>query len=206
MTLAAKLLALHDALDAARIPHAFGGAIALAYCTLDPRGTSDIDVNVFVPSATNAGALSALPEGVERPGDASETIARDGQMRLWWDETPIDLFFDYAPVHLEAARHRRIVPFAGVEIPVLGPVELVVFKAMFDRTKDWADIEAVVASGTVDLALVRTLLVAMVGDADQRLARLTEAERRGRAAGADRGEAGADGRGRRDAHRPRPAG
>lgn len=125
------------------------------------------------------GALEALPPAVERPSDAPERIARDGQMRLWWDATPVDVFFDYAPIHVEAARHRRFVPFAGVEIPVLGPVELVVFKAMFDRTKDWADIEAVVAAGTVDLAVVRRLLVAMVGAGDSRLGRLAEAERRG---------------------------
>lgn len=46
--LAQRLLAVHDALDAAELPHAFGGAIALAYCTEEPRGTRDLDVNVFV--------------------------------------------------------------------------------------------------------------------------------------------------------------
>jgi hypothetical protein len=46
--LAQRLLAVHAALDDAGLPHAFGGAIALAYCTLEPRGTRDIDVNVFI--------------------------------------------------------------------------------------------------------------------------------------------------------------
>ncbi|MEV4418826.1 hypothetical protein AB0L40_02485 [Patulibacter sp. NPDC049589] len=178
MTLAERLLAIHAALDRAGVPHAFGGAIALAYWTLDPRGTSDIDVNVFVPAAANAPALAALPDGVLRPPTASATIAADGQTRLWWEDTPVDVFFDYAPVHAEARRHRRIVPFAGTEIPVLGPEELVVFKAMFDRTKDWADIEAVIGAGTVDLGIVRGLLRGMLGDDDQRFERLTEAERR----------------------------
>jgi hypothetical protein len=182
VTLAERLLAVHAALDRAGLPHAFGGAIALAYCTLDPRGTSDIDVNVFVPAEDAAGALEALPDGVVVPKDASRTIAADGQMRLWWDETPLDLFFDYAPVHAEAGRHRRIVPFAGTEIPVLAPEELVVFKAMFDRTKDWADVEAVVTAGTVDLSIVRGQLLELVGRDDDRLARLDGAERRGRAA------------------------
>lgn len=178
MTLAERLLAIHASLDRAGVPHAFGGAIALAYWTLDPRGTSDIDVNVFVPAAANAPALAALPDGVRRPPTASATIAADGQTRLWWDDTPVDVFFDYAPVHAEAGRHRRIVPFAGTEIPVLGPEELVVFKAMFDRTKDWADVEAVIGAGTVDLAIVRRLLRGMLGDDDQRFDRLTDAERR----------------------------
>jgi len=34
-----QLLAVHDGLDAAGIPHAIGGAIALGYCVLEPRGT-----------------------------------------------------------------------------------------------------------------------------------------------------------------------
>lgn len=180
--LAEKLLALHGALERAAIPHAFGGAIALAYCTLDPRGTSDIDVNVFLPAAENAIALDALPDAVRVDAGTGRVLARDGQARVWWEETPVDLFFDYAPIHLEAARHRRHVPFAGAEIPVLGPVEIVVFKAMFDRTKDWADIEAVIAAGTVDLAIVRRLLVPMVGEDDARLTRLADSEVRARRA------------------------
>lgn len=177
MSLPARLLAVHDALETARIPHAFGGAIALAYCTMDPRGTSDIDVNIFVPAAESTTALRALPPEVVVPETAAATIADDGQMRLWWADTPVDVFFDYAAIHVEAGRHRRMVPFAGAEIPVLGPEELVVFKTMFDRTKDWADVEAVIAAGTVDLATVRRLLTDMVGPHDHRLARLAEAER-----------------------------
>lgn len=180
MTLAERLLAIHRALQAAEIPHAFGGAIALAYWTLDPRGTSDIDVNVFVPAADCRPALEVLPEGVRRPAGVADVIAADGQTRLWWDRTPVDLFFDYAPIHAEAGRQRRMVRFSGAEIPVLGPEELVAFKAMFDRTKDWADIEAVIAAGTVDLAVVRRHLHEMVGTGDQRLRRLVEAQRRAR--------------------------
>ena len=64
MNLPAKVVALHEALDGARVPHAFGGALALAYWTLDPRGTSDIDHNVFVPAAQCETALKALPAAV----------------------------------------------------------------------------------------------------------------------------------------------
>lgn len=118
MTLAERLVSLHRSLEKQAIPHAFGGAIALAYCTLDPRGTSDIDLNVFVPAADCAGALAALPKGIDVPQRTAETIAHDGQIRLWWDETPVDLFFDYVSVHADARRHSRSVPFAGTRIPV----------------------------------------------------------------------------------------
>ena len=178
MTLAERIVALHRALGDGGIPHAFGGAIALAYWTLDPRGTSDIDLNLFVPAAEAESALAALPEGVEVPAGTAQAIARDGQVRVFWDETPLDLFFDYAPIHTDAARHRAVVPFSGVELPILGPVELAVFKAMFDRTRDWADLEAMAAAGTLDVEAVRSALAPMVAADDPRFARLEEAVRR----------------------------
>jgi hypothetical protein len=182
VTLAERVVALHRALARKRIPHALGGAIALAYWTRDPRGTSDIDVNIFVPAAACGPALRALPPGVDVPQEAEETIAREGQIRLWWDETPIDLFFDYVPVHADAARHRKTVPFAGTRIPVLGPIELAVFKVMFDRTRDWADIEAMITASTLDLDAVRETLRTMLQADDERFARLDEAIRRADAA------------------------
>lgn len=178
MTLAEKLLAIHAGLEEGGFAHAFGGAIALAYWTLDPRGTSDIDVNIFVPADRAAEALAALPEGIARGEEELETIRRDGQARLWWGETPIDLFFSYERLHEEAARHRRLVPFAGERIPILGPVELAVFKAVFGRTRDWADIEAMLAAETLDLDAVRGHIVELLGESDERLARLEEARLR----------------------------
>jgi hypothetical protein len=176
VTLPEKLVALHRSLGRARLPYAFGGAIALAYWTRDPRGTNDIDVNIFVPASEPGRALAALPDGVVRPPGVAEAIERDGQVRLWWDGTPVDLFFDYDPVHSEAARNRRTVPFEGVRIPVLGPVELAVFKVMFDRTRDWADIEAMAERGTLDFDAVRSSLGRMLDGDDPRFARLAEIE------------------------------
>jgi hypothetical protein len=179
MTLPERLLAIHRALARRRVPHAFGGAIALAYCTLDPRATNDIDVNLFVPAERSDRALRALPEAIAQPEGTSEVIEREGLVRLWWEDTPIDLFFDYAPIHAEAAKHRRVVPFAGTRIPVLGPVELAVFKVMFDRTRDWADIEAMAAARTLDVAAVTSSLKTMIRPADPRFDRLAESVRRG---------------------------
>ena len=172
MTLPERIVEIHRALSRRGVPHAFGGAIALAYATLDPRGTSDVDVNIFTPASDPERALRALPSGIAQPAGTAETITRDGQIRLWWDETPIDLFFDYVPLHAEAARNRRTVPFESEQIPILGPVELAVFKVMFDRTRDWADLEAMLEAGTLDLAAVTASVSALVGDDDERLARL----------------------------------
>jgi hypothetical protein len=182
VSLPERLLAIHEALSRAGLPHAFGGAIALAYWTLDPRGTSDIDINIFVPASESAAALEALPEAIDQTPGAAGTIERDGQIRLWWDETPIDLFFDYEPVHEQAARNVETVLFEGEEIPILGPVELAVFKAVFDRTRDWADIEALLEAKTVDLAAVKKTLSTLIDSDDHRFERLEEAKSRADAA------------------------
>lgn len=184
MTLPERVVVLHRALSRRRIPHAFGGAIALAYWTHDPRATSDIDVNIFVPAVACQRALRALPDEIAQPEGTVDAIERDGQVRLWWDETPVDLFFDSVPVHADAARHRRTMPFGRARIPVLGAEELAVFKAMFDRTRDWADLEAMIAAERVDLDAVRTTLRTMFAADDERFARLDDAQRRARAASA----------------------
>jgi hypothetical protein len=38
-----KMMAVHQSLAAARIGYAFGGALALAWCTQQARGTIDVD-------------------------------------------------------------------------------------------------------------------------------------------------------------------
>lgn len=177
-TLADRLVALHRALARRRIPHAFGGAIALAYWTLDPRATSDIDLNIFLPATDCARGLRALPDAVRQPAGTVDAIERDGQIRLWWDDTPVDLFFDNIPLHETAARNCQTVSFAGTRIPVIGPVELAVFKAVFDRTRDWADIEAMLSAGTLDVETFRSTLQTMLAPDDPRFARIDDARRR----------------------------
>jgi hypothetical protein len=178
VSLSDRILAIHASLEEAGLPHAFGGAIALAYWTLEPRGTRDIDVNVFVPSTAAKRVLAALPAGVDPTAGAVAEAERDGQTRLFWEDTPIDVFLNYEEVHEAAARNRQMVEFAGEEIPVLGPVELAVFKAAFDRTRDWADIEAMLAAETLDVDAVRDHLDRLLGADDPRFERLAEAVRR----------------------------
>lgn len=85
---------------------------------------------------------------------------------------PVDLFLDDAPLHAQAARGSRTVPFAGGQLRVLGPVELVLCKALSDRPKDWDDIAAVVQAGGLDTDAVRHGLVELLGADDPRVARL----------------------------------
>lgn len=42
-------------------------------------------------------------------------------------------------------------PFAGQRIPFLSCYDLVVFKAFFNRTSDWADLEEMRRAGTLNI-------------------------------------------------------
>lgn len=171
--LATCLLAVHDGLAAAELPHAFGGAIALGYCIAEPRGTHDLDVNVFVAADRADEVVQALPpEITARPSD-TDVLRRDGQVRLRWDETPVDLFLDVNDFHLGVAERVRIVPFEGVEIPVLDCVSLAVFKAFFSRGKDWVDIANMVALG-LDVPAVLQWLEELLGPDDEVTKRMAE--------------------------------
>lgn len=167
-----RLLAVHDALRRRRIPHAFGGAIALAYCTEEPRGTRDLDVNVFVPPADGASVLAALPADVVATDHDQRRIEQDGQARLWWGDTPIDLFFDVHDFHRQVGASIRMVSFLERRVPVLACTDLAVFKAMFNRTKDWADIEEMVAAGTLDSIRALLWLTRLLGPSDAATLRL----------------------------------
>jgi hypothetical protein len=171
-----KVVAIHESLAEARVPHAIGGALALAYYA-EPRATIDVDVNVFVPTERWPDVRDALsPLGIDVDLDVAE-LERDGQARLWWDRNPVDLFFSYDPFHEEMKRRARRVPFAGATIPILAPEHLAVCKAMFDRTKDWLDIEQIlVATSPLDVEEIRSWLQRLVGDDNQRLEKLREIE------------------------------
>jgi hypothetical protein len=178
VTLPEKILALHQALDGKGVSHAFGGALALAWCTQRARGTIDIDVNLFVPPDRAREVLLILPPGVAWTDDDVERIEGEGQARLWWDTTPIDAFFSTTAFHAGAASRIRREPFLGVQVPFLACRDLAVFKAFFDRTQDWADLEAMAAAGSLDIESVLGALTEYLGGVDPRVARLRALARR----------------------------
>ena len=66
----------------------------------------------------------------------------------------------------------RIERFAGEDVPFLACRDLSVFKAFFDRTKDWADLEEMQLAGTLDLPVVIGELALRLGGDDPRIERL----------------------------------
>jgi len=172
VNLVERILGLHRAFDEAGIAHAFGGALALAWCTQRARATIDIDVNVFVGVSDVEAVVDALPADITVTDDDRDAIQRDGQTRLWWDRTPVDVFFNTTDFHVQAAGRSRFELFAGERLPFLACRDLAVFKAFFDRTKDWADLEEMYAAGSLEIEPVLGVLVHYLGGSDHRVARL----------------------------------
>ncbi len=162
--IAEKVLAVHRMLVAGGLPHGFGGALALAYCTLEPRGTKDIDVNVFIGSDRIEMLVAALEPEVALDEAACAQLRRDAQTRLWWGETPVDVFLSNHAFHDEARQRLRLVPFGDIEdLPVLACADLAVFKAFFARPKDVLDLATMAAANTIDLDDVRHTVAALMG-------------------------------------------
>ena len=174
MSIVDKIVALDEALDDAGIPHAFGGALALAYCTERARGTVDIDLNVFVDVSRINELVEALPDDVEIDERSRAQLGRDGQTRAWWDTTPVDLFLSTTPFHEAAAGRSRQRELGGRSMPFLDCSDLSVFKAFFDRPRDWVDLEEMCDSGTLDADRVVGILVRYLGADDHRVVRLVD--------------------------------
>ncbi len=177
MSLPDRILAVHRSFDSHELPHAFGGALALAWCTQRARGTIDIDVNVFVAAHRTDAVIAALPDEVAVTAADRTALLESGQVRVWWDSTPIDLFLDTTEFHEAVGTRIRWEPFGGLDVPFLACRDLAVFKAFFNRTKDWADLEEMHAAGTLDVEAVIGVLVTYLGGEDDRVERLRSLSR-----------------------------
>jgi len=168
----AAIVELYDALVDADIAHAFGGALALAWCTRDPRATNDVDLNVFVGTDELGRVLAALPDSIEVTDHDVDVLDRDGQRRLYWEDLPVDVFLNTTSFHEDVARRVVHHPFLGRSMPFLSPEDIAVFKAFFNRPKDWLDLAEMASAGSIDGDVVLGVVVRFLGPVDERVARL----------------------------------
>ena len=163
-----------DALEAAGLPYAIGGALALALAGV-PRGTADVDVNVFVADDRIGDVVLALQGlGIEvDPAAALARARRDGMFVGRWDRMRIDVFLPSIPFAHEASRTRiRITDDTGWSGWFLSAEALAVFKLLFFRGKDVVDLERLVAvRPELDREYVRRWMVDMMGEDDERVVR-----------------------------------
>jgi hypothetical protein len=178
-----RTIAVQRALAGVGIRATVGGALALQYHVADPRATRDIDVNVLVPKERARETLAALPEGPVWGEREIAAIERDGQVRLMWPvdgaaPLPLDLFFAEHDFHRVVTDRAIWVPMLDAEVPILTATDLVVFKALFSRPKDWVDIQYVVnhAPPSYDQAEAVRWLTEIVGADDERTGRVRALE------------------------------
>jgi len=173
-----RALEVHRRLDAAAVPHALGGALALAYHVHEARATRDIDLNVSADPQHPERVFHALPGDVPWSDADVRSVNADGQVRLWWPHPdgqpaiPLDLFFPQHEFHAVAMSRLEVVAMLDATIPIVSATDLMVFKMLFDRRKDWADIEELVRFGKVDVEEAERWLTAIVGPEDPRHATL----------------------------------
>ena len=175
LSLPEKIEAIDRQLEGQRIDHAFGGALALAYYA-EPRATDDIDVNVFLaPNNFERLRTTLKPLGITASDEDERAAQREGQVRLWWDRNPIDIFLAYDQLHEAMREQKRMVPFGQERIPILAPEHLLACKALFDRPKDWLDIEQILLTvDDLDARDALRWLERSVGENDHRRKRLRD--------------------------------
>jgi hypothetical protein len=173
--------AIATALEGAGISYAIGGALALAVAGV-PRGTVDVDVNVFCAPSELPHVIDVLRSlGIELQAEAALARAeRDGMFVGRWDGMRIDVFTPSIPFSMEAERTRVRVDTGDFAGWFLSGEAIAVFKLLFFRGKDIVDLERLVAvSGArLDRGFVRSAIVEMMGEDDERTRRWDELVRR----------------------------
>jgi len=148
------------------------GALAIAGV---PRGTADVDLNVFVDAARVPELIAVLRDfGVDiDPAGAVAQARVDGMFVGRFDGMRIDVFVPSIPFSYEAQRTRiRIVDDEGWSGWFLSAEAIAVFKLLFFRGKDRVDLERLVAvRPDLDRAYVREWIVQMMGEDDERTVR-----------------------------------
>lgn len=166
------VFATHDALDAAGIDHAFGGALALMHHVQEPRTTWDIDVNISVGLEDAERVLQSFSGIAEFNETQLARLATDGQVRIFSGRYPIDIFLAVDAFHEDVRQSVVLRPFGNRVLPYISATHLAVMKAYFDRPKDWVDILEMMKMGTVDIPKALGWLTIMTNEKDERPARL----------------------------------
>jgi len=165
--------ALVDAFERSALPYALGGAVAYS-AWAEPRATRDVDLNVWVTSERLDDAFAVLEAAgvtIDRVA-ARRAAAERGMFISWHGEYRIDVFIPSVPFYEEALHRRVRTRIARRNTWVLSPESLVVFKMLFYRPKDIADVGRLlqIQRGRFDIAFVRRWLVTMLGAEDERIA------------------------------------
>jgi hypothetical protein len=160
------------------VDYAVGGALALGCWTARPRATIDADFNLFIPPDDADRCLDLLRD-IGCTFDwarATSTLRSHGFCRVDFRGRQVDFFLPITEFHEEARRRRTAIDLHGTRLDILDAESICVFKLMFFRLQDLADVEAVLrAQGArLDRSWIERQIVQLFGPRDPRVARWRE--------------------------------
>ena len=79
-----------------------------------------------------------------------------------------------------AAIHEALTD-GHTRMPFLSCLDTAIFKAFFNRTKDWSDLEEMRKAGRLEFSAAREVLVDALGESDERIRTLDRLAQTGRA-------------------------
>ena len=157
--------------------YALGGAIALA-CWAEPRGTVDADVSFYLP-IKKLGKTVAVLQTIDAEFSESkvrESLAQHGFCSVQFMGRRLDVFLPIAAIYEAARPRRRKMPIGDRQVMVWDAETLCVFKMIFFRRKDLADVESILRTqrGCLDLSWIESQLIEMYGNRDPRVSQWNE--------------------------------
>jgi hypothetical protein len=168
---------LAAALDARRQEYALGGAIALGYWAA-PRGTVDVDLTLFLSPDQPSACVWLLQELGCRltAAEAIDSLQQHGFCRVEYSGVRVDVFLPTITFYSTARERRRAVKLGDQSIQVWDAESLVVFKMMFFRRKDIADVEQILRTQreSLDCAWIEGHLEQLFGRHDPRVSQWKE--------------------------------
>ncbi|MBI2891166.1 MAG: hypothetical protein HYY13_10335 [Nitrospirae bacterium] len=172
--LARKLV---DALVESGIEYALGGALAYGYWA-PPRGTIDVDLTLFLDPPDWPRGVGVLRQaGCEVDPKRTLEGAKDrGDVRLWCEGMRVDVYFPSLDFYGSVRRRRVTKTLEDRDVKILSAEDLSTLKALFNRGKDWVDIERMLAAqgASFDRSYVRDWIVRLVGEEDDRVLKWNE--------------------------------
>ncbi|MCA9051033.1 MAG: hypothetical protein KDA89_19995 [Planctomycetaceae bacterium] len=163
---------LAAALEERGIEYAIGGALALGFWG-EPRGTLDVDVTLFVSPAQPANCAELLLElGCDfDPVTVLDSLTEHGYCKVKNQETVIDVFWPIVDFYDAARSRRQLVRLGDRRIWIWDAESLVVFKMMFFRRKDLADVEQILRQrgALLDRDWIKAQLIKLYGLRDPRI-------------------------------------
>lgn len=158
-------------------PYAFGGAIALGYWAA-PRGTLDVDLTLFLSPDRPTECVQVLQHlGCDvSANEASQSLREHGFCRVSWQGTRVDVFVPLIDFYENAKQRRKRVDLGDQTIVIWDAETLAVFKMMFFRRKDLADVEQILRTQgqQLDRAWIRDQLEKLYTARDPRLSQWDE--------------------------------